>query len=482
MSKKKSFICIIFLLFLSFTFFSCNKDDSVSTNTGNPPTGTGITGNWQVDQIQMISAPTTGTLSAIMKTALVPFGLMSASNVGVSNVSFGTANKWESRNIGTSYALTKVQYTTSQIAYAIPDLYNSVYKTNDGGNSWSVLGNINLSNLYDMQFINENTGWLLGYYNSNYNILMTTNGGNNWITKYSGTYNEYFRKLSFVNSLKGWALSENNSSGLNICKTTNGGSNWTYQNIMNSNLFWYLNLKFIGENVGCIIINYISGTSQVKILKTTNGGDNWSENNINNLSYIRSAYILDVNNIWISGYDNSNNLVNLRSNDGGGTWTSLNWRYTIESFYFFNSQNGYAVGGDGLILYTTNGGSNWTRHSTNSNNYLYSVSFGDAQTGCAVGSDGTVLKFTSNIDTAFWTVNGYVTNPAIQLITKSGNDPDYASGYYYLNGNTIVFTVTSYSNGMGNTSVGSGTYSLTDKLTINLDLANSEKWKIILKR
>ncbi|MFA5405518.1 MAG: YCF48-related protein, partial [Ignavibacteria bacterium] len=210
--------------------------------------------------------------------------------------------------------------------------------------------------------------------------------------------------------------------------------------------------------------------------------NNWSDIYINDLKSISCIYVLNANNIWISGRDGNDKQVILRSNNSGSSWVSIQRDYSINSFYFFDTQTGYAVGSSGLVLYTTNGGNSWTRHSTNSNRYLYSVSFGDAQTGCAVGSNGTVLKFTNNIDTAFWTISGNITNSAIQLITKSNDDPEYGSGYYYLNGNAITFTVISYSGGIGNTQVGSGTFAITDKFTLNLDLANNEKWKIILKR
>jgi photosystem II stability/assembly factor-like uncharacterized protein len=56
---------------------------------------------------------------------------------------------------------------------------------------------------------------------------------------------------------------------------------------------------------------------------------------------------------------------------------------------------GTAVGADGTILRTTDGGSTWITQTSGTTNYLIGVSFTDAMTGTAVGADGTILRTTT---------------------------------------------------------------------------------------
>ena len=70
---------------------------------------------------------------------------------------------------------------------------------------------------------------------------------------------------------------------------------------------------------------------------------------------------------------------------------------TLYSCHFpEDDQTGYATGGTGTIIKTTDGGANWESQSSGTNtNNLFSVHFPvDAQTGYAVGLYGTILKTT----------------------------------------------------------------------------------------
>ena len=57
------------------------------------------------------------------------------------------------------------------------------------------------------------------------------------------------------------------------------------------------------------------------------------------------------------------------------------------SIYFTNSNTGWAVGA-GIILKTTDGGTNWNPQITGTSYQLYSVHFSDSNFGWAVGYDG----------------------------------------------------------------------------------------------
>jgi hypothetical protein len=67
----------------------------------------------------------------------------------------------------------------------------------------------------------------------------------------------------------------------------------------------------------------------------------------------------------------------------------------LNSVYFTDNNTGWAVGFEGTILNTTDGGLNWNSQSSGTSNYLNSVYFTDNNTGWAVGGDETILKTTT---------------------------------------------------------------------------------------
>jgi photosystem II stability/assembly factor-like uncharacterized protein len=57
-----------------------------------------------------------------------------------------------------------------------------------------------------------------------------------------------------------------------------------------------------------------------------------------------------------------------------------------------DASTGTAVGEQGTILRTVDGGATWTSQSSGTTNLLLGVSFVDASTGTAVGHLGTILR------------------------------------------------------------------------------------------
>ena len=73
---------------------------------------------------------------------------------------------------------------------------------------------------------------------------------------------------------------------------------------------------------------------------------------------------------------------------------------TLYTVYFPSKDTGYAVGRNGAIVNTVNGGTNWALQTSGTTDVLYSVFFTDANTGYAVGGDqlntiGMILKTTN---------------------------------------------------------------------------------------
>ena len=82
---------------------------------------------------------------------------------------------------------------------------------------------------------------------------------------------------------------------------------------------------------------------------------------------------------------------------------------------FVNQNDGWAVGMSGIILHTTNGGSNWFLQSSNTNDDLYGLSFYNQNVGWVTGDRGLVLN----------TENGGGPPLPVELVSFSA---DYTSG------------------------------------------------------
>jgi photosystem II stability/assembly factor-like uncharacterized protein len=98
---------------------------------------------------------------------------------------------------------------------------------------------------------------------------------------------------------------------------------------------------------------------------------------------------------WAVGADG----VILHTVDGGFRWEEQHAQMPVPLYglYVKDAKTAVAVGARGLILTTSNGGRRWVTHETGAKaqgaNHLYSVSFApDALRGWAVGSYGEIVK------------------------------------------------------------------------------------------
>ena len=124
------------------------------------------------------------------------------------------------------------------------------------------------------------------------------------------------------------------------------------------------------------LTGYAAGTVGT-IMKTTDGGGNWSLKNINTTAFLSSVSVAD-NNIVLA----SNRNI-YRTSNGGDNWTQV---YTnsgnLSIFLDFPTRStGYAAGGIGIILKSTNGGVNWLSQTSPVSQAFYDISFSDSLRG-----------------------------------------------------------------------------------------------------
>lgn len=172
-------------------------------------------------------------------------------------------------------------------------------------------------------------------------------------------------------------------------------------------------------------INVLAVGNSGKIFRTATGGSGWSLYTINPTVNYKSVS-QSGNYYFISGdngkvYKTPISNLNLSEFTTGIT-TSLN------SINFIDSLNGFACGANGVIIKTTNGGTNWTNINSGVLNIrLNSVSFNSISNGIVAGDSG-VVYLTTNGGTN-WTLQTSLTTRNL-LAAKYYNDGIVIAGEY----------------------------------------------------
>ncbi len=171
----------------------------------------------------------------------------------------------------------------------------------------------------------------------------------------SGRYDDVY----FIDDRIGWAAG--GSSG-NIFKTIDGGHTWEKQFHTSKYL---RSIEFINANLG------FCGSIDSAFYKTIDGGKTWINiagnipggiPGICGLTSVNSSIIYGCG-IW------SSPAFIIKSEDSGNTWKKIDMSFyanALIDMFFFDKDKGFAVGRSknigegGVILYTKDGGEEWT--------------------------------------------------------------------------------------------------------------------------
>ena len=242
-----------------------------------------------------------------------------------------------------------IYFHDSNVGYAT-GFRGQIIKTNDGGNTWTQYAET-YNDFNQLQFINNSTG----YAQSGNDLFKTTNGGDSWSLVGSIDPSSYVTVtgFTFVNENLGYAAAGGPTGG-EVYKTTNGGVTWTALNIGYNLIDSRLNsIFFLDENNGFVS----GGFNSRSVLKTTNGGVSWTQ-----VETIAFGQIQFINNqIGYAHRIGHSNGRMYKTIDGGNTWNvSIEVDRHITAFHFVDENIGYFVGEEHLMYKTIDGGKNWT--------------------------------------------------------------------------------------------------------------------------
>ena len=194
--------------------------------------------------------------------------------------------------------------------------------------------------------------------------------GAQWFTQQSGTTSALY-DIEFINDKTGWCCGD----GGYIIKTTNGGMNWIQQG------FGVTFEPLFGVHPVDSNVVYAVGFFRT-IVKTTDGGVNWIkiESGMQGDGRYTCVFFINDHTGWIGNFDSPDYGVR-KTTDGGQTITSIPFNGIPRDLFFRDSLNGVGVGWSSFIYKTTDGGLNWSYYSIVLNGNFYRVSFVNGNTG-----------------------------------------------------------------------------------------------------
>ena len=279
--------------------------------------------------------------------------------------------------------------------WEMDDAISTIAVSSDTGATWNIaMDNVNAW-LQDLDFTSPTNGYSVGWAG---NIWKTGDAGDSWtqITVPGGPGSRNYNGCYFFNDntgviVGGW---ESNDAIQTIIKTTDGGANWS---IISDGLDPWLRAVHFADNT----TGYAVGDAGT-ILKSVDAGDSWSQltlsGSVSSRRYNDVYFIDDMTGVAVGGWPTNDSIQTIiRTTDGGANWSVIsdNLGSMLNGVQFYNSTEGYAVGNDGVVLFSNDAGATWSEQiiPNNSTWGIRDVFFKDAFLGLTGGDEGKLLWY-----------------------------------------------------------------------------------------
>ncbi|MGK0254344.1 MAG: photosystem II stability/assembly factor-like uncharacterized protein [Mariniflexile sp.] len=250
--------------------------------------------------------------------------------------------------LGGDYYFRNIEFLDENIGF-LGTLNGKVFKTIDSGNIWTEITNIspNPSAICGLNTVGLSTIYGCGAYFTPAHIIKSSDSGDTWQFIDMSAYANALVEIYFLTEDIGF-VSGRNDNGATILKTTDGGVSWS--EIYNSNIvgeyFWKMQILESNSNV---IFGSVSSVSPNlgKLVKSIDGGLTW-------ISYdapetdIQAVGFINENKGWMGGHTTGF----YETLDGGQSWNNLNIGKNLNRIFILNSTLAYA-GGTSVYKFTS---------------------------------------------------------------------------------------------------------------------------------
>lgn len=248
--------------------------------------------------------------------------------------------------------------------------------TCDGGESWIPV-RVDDLDIRGVNFYDRQNGWIVGREGKLYS---SSDGGVTWQRRLFEGYPlaEDFFMVEFVDEATGFILGYHG-----VFVTEDGGSGWenNWLPVVSSRGAWAMSI--VDADTGFLLGSRWTEPDPEILYRSFDGGESWHSVVGTNASILRGIVTVE----FVDGYTGwAGGASIMKTADGGSSWQVQKETATIREFCFLDGMNGYAVGKQS-ILKTEDGGGIWTEVAPEDESIvdLRSVHFIDADRGWVTG-------------------------------------------------------------------------------------------------
>ncbi|MEW6268977.1 MAG: YCF48-related protein [Thermodesulfobacteriota bacterium] len=283
-----------------------------------------------------------------------------------------------------------------------------ILTTSDGGRTWNASQTETDRAIYNVAMVDETTGWAVGQGGT---VLKTSDGGKTWKKVDAGT-DAYLFAMTVVSPEHMIAVGDKST----IVQTRDGGATWQVtkyeapksEDASDEALAGLDDAALIAQEPSLYAVKFVDGkTGWIvgefgKILKTSDGGATWTEQQQSlvggeivdalDLPSFFGIDCIDANECAAVGLDGKI----AATKDGGATWafqdTGTDFTEPLFTVQLFPDGSGWAAGVAGEVLRRERG--EWQSADLGMRvfSWLRQVSFADANHGWLVGGFGLILR------------------------------------------------------------------------------------------
>ena len=276
---------------------------------------------------------------------------------------------WEVVDSGVDRALYSVDFPDPQHGW-IAGQAGTLLASSDGGKTWHKQQSPTPVYLFALDMVNASEGWAVG---DRATTLHTRDGGQMWqagkltsaeaLTAEEAILAEdpVLYGVQFADARTGWIVGEFG----NIYFTADGGASWRTQQetLVGETVYEALDIPtFFGVHF-IDARNGIAAALEGRVARTRDSGTTWKyeEVDVNEpiVDPLLQPYQMPDTTAWAVGV--SGEVT--RQQAAGGVWQRASLGMEVPTWLrgidWVDAQNGWIVGGSGLILHTTDGGKSW---------------------------------------------------------------------------------------------------------------------------